>query len=230
MYFVDKVDWPSFYEKLVKITNVWDEIKANDQVLKPIVNKWVKRSKEVTFLCFSMISSSNLHIEKNYDIVHDLSNFDDRRVELQRRIVNYLEKYKSVKFDLFPHAIDRKNRLKNKEEWTQELNDLFCLRMNRVINEKGNAWWETTTEEIVKVQLFFDSLRWDFSEIEKIVEYVIKKHQDILQFDWLDDTLFDKWMIDIAHGEQLEELKIDNDEMEQDEVQIIDTSSRDQRE
>ena len=39
----------------------------------------------------------------------------------------------------------------------QELDDLLCLRMNRVINEKGHAWWENTTEEFVKVQIYYDS-------------------------------------------------------------------------
>ena len=51
-----------------------------------------------------------------------------------------------------------------------------------------------------------------------------------MQFDWPDDTLFDKWMADIAFDEQWEEVEIDNDEMEQDDIKIIDTSSRDQRE
>ena len=70
-----------------------------------------------------------------------------------------MNKYKSEKFNLFPHALDKKNKLKNKEEWAKELVDLFCLRMNEVINEKGHAWWATTIEELVKVQLFFDSLK-----------------------------------------------------------------------
>ena len=55
------------------------------------------------------------------------------------------------------------------------------------------------------------------------------KQNDILQFNQLDDTLFDKWMIDIASDEQLEEVESDNDEMDQDEIQIIDTPIGDQR-
>lgn len=47
---------------------------------------------------------------------------------------------KSVKFDLFPLSLDRKNILKNKDEWVKELDDLFCLRMNKAINEIGYAW------------------------------------------------------------------------------------------
>ena len=95
--------------------------------------------------------------------------------------------------------------------------------MNKVINEKGNAWWEATTEEVVKVQLFFDSLRQYFVEIEKIEEYVMKKQHDILHFDWPDDTLFDKWMAELVHAKQLEYVETDDEDMDQDEVQIIET-------
>ena len=113
-----------------------------------------------------------------------------------------MDKYKSQKFDLFPHAWYRKNNLKNKDEWAKELDDLFCLRMNKIINEIGTAWWATTTEEMVKAQIFFDSLKQDFVNIDKVAEYVIKKQNNILQFNWPDDTFFDKWMIDIASDEQ----------------------------
>ena len=54
---------------------------------------------------------------------------------------------------------------------------------------------------MVKVQIFFDSLKQDFINIDKEGEYAIKKQQDVLQFDWPDDTLFDKWMVDIAPDE-----------------------------
>ena len=60
---------------------------------------------------------------------------------------------------MFPHAIDRNNKLKRKDEWAKQLDDLFYLRMNKIMNEKGHAWWATSTEESVKVQLFFDSLK-----------------------------------------------------------------------
>ena len=87
----------------------------------------------------------------------------------------------------------------------------------------------TTIEELVKVQLFFDSLKQDFLNIDKEVEYVIKKQHDILHFNWLDDTLFDKWMVDIASNEQLEEAENDDDELHEDEIQVIGTLTQDQR-
>ena len=76
--------------------------------------------------------------------------------------------------------MDKKDKLINKEEWAQELDDLLCLRMNRVINEKGNAWWANTTKEVLKVQIFYDSLREDFIEINKLRDYVMKKQHDVL--------------------------------------------------
>ena len=178
----------------------------------------------MTFLCYSLIRSSHDHIERTYDIVTDLLVFDDRRVSLQRIIVGYLSKYKSQKFDLFPCAIDKKNKLKSKDEWAKKLDDLLYLRMNKIINEKGHAWWATSTKELVKVQLFFDSLKWDFVTIDNEVEYVLKKKNDILYFNWPDDTGFDTWMVDIAFDEKFQEVETDEEEGQDDEVQIIDTS------
>ena len=53
-------------------------MKENDEALKPIVNKWGKRKrrKEMTFLCYSIIRSSHDQIEKTYDIVNDLAEFE----------------------------------------------------------------------------------------------------------------------------------------------------------
>ena len=46
-------------------------------------------------------------------------------------------------------------------------------------------------EELVKVQLFFDSLRQDFVRFERKAYYVLKQQDNILQFSWLDDVQFD---------------------------------------
>ena len=94
-----------------------------------------------------------------------------------------MDKYNSKKLDLFPLSLDKKNKLKNKDEWAKELDDLFFLRMNEVINEKGHAWWATTIEKIEKAHLFFDTLKQDFVSIDKGEEHVIKKKSDILQFN-----------------------------------------------
>ena len=38
---------------------------------------------------------------------------------------------------------------------------------NKVIDENRHAWWATTIEELVKVQLFFDFLKQDFVNIDE---------------------------------------------------------------
>ena len=53
-YLIDKIEWPLVYDQLARVVNIWEELKENEEVLKPIVNKWGKkrRRKEVTFLFF----------------------------------------------------------------------------------------------------------------------------------------------------------------------------------
>ena len=99
----------------------------------------------------------------------------ENMIHLQKIVIGYLDKYKSQNFSLFPHALDRRNKLKSKDEWTKKLDDLFHLRKDKAINEKGHAWWATTIEEMVKVQILFDSLKQKFIKIDKESEYVIKK-------------------------------------------------------
>ena len=79
------------------------------------------------------------------------------------------------KFDLFPNALWNIDKLKEKDEWGKELDELLCHRMNNVINEKGHVLWAMTNEELVKVQLFYNAIRKDYVEIEKIGDFVIKK-------------------------------------------------------
>ena len=67
----------------------------------------------------------------------------------------------------------------------------------------------------------------DFVTIDNEAEYVLKRKSDILQFNWPNDTLFDTWMLDIVADEQFEEVEIDEDEAQDDEVQIIDTTAPD---
>ena len=155
----DKIEWPLFYDQLARVINIYNEMKVREESLKPIMNKWVNRKKKVALLCYHVIATSHDQIEKTFDIVTDLINFDNKRTELQRMIVGYLDKYKSQRFKFFPHAQEKNNTLIRKDEWVKEVDDLFCLRMNEVINEKGHAWLATTTEEMVKAQIFFDTLK-----------------------------------------------------------------------
>ena len=84
MYLVDKIEWPLFYDQLARVVNIWEELKTNEEVLKPIINKWGKkrRRKEVTFPCFLVIMSSHDQIEKIYDIATELPDLEERRIYL----------------------------------------------------------------------------------------------------------------------------------------------------
>ena len=108
-------------------------------------------------------------------MTNDLSDFDEKRFVVQKRIIICFSKYVVEKFELFPHTLKKIDELKEKEEWDKELDDLLCLRINGVISEKGNVLWEMIVEEIVSVQLFYNSIREKFVEINRLGDYVIKK-------------------------------------------------------
>ena len=90
------------------------------------MNKWVNRKKKVALLCYHVIATSHDQIEKTFDIISDLTDFDNKRTQLQRMIVGYLDKYKSQRFRLFAHALEKNNTLISKDEWVKEVDDLFC--------------------------------------------------------------------------------------------------------
>ena len=37
MYLVDRIEWPTFYDQLARIVPIWDEIKGDEDKLRPIV-------------------------------------------------------------------------------------------------------------------------------------------------------------------------------------------------
>jgi hypothetical protein len=84
LYLVDKIDWPTFYEQLVKILEMWNEIRSVEDNMKPIVPKWSGRDKDITLICISLISLSCEQIEKTFDITSNLSEFDEKRVAVQK--------------------------------------------------------------------------------------------------------------------------------------------------
>ena len=80
LYQVDKIDWPAFYEKLVKILEMWNEIRSNEDILKPIVKELGGRDRDTTLLCISIITLSCEQIERTFDITNGLSKFNEKRV------------------------------------------------------------------------------------------------------------------------------------------------------
>ena len=51
----------------------------------------------------------------------------------------------------------------------------------------------TTTKEIIRVQLFFDSFLDEFKELKRVVRNVLKKEKDILDFDWPEEFIYEQW-------------------------------------
>ena len=82
-----------------------------------------------------------------------------------------LSKYMEKKFDLFPRALKKIGKRKEKEEWGKELDGLLCHRLNEVINEKGHVLWAMTNEEFVKEKLFYNIARKELVE-KHIIEQI----------------------------------------------------------
>ena len=104
-----------------------------------------------------------------------------------------LSKYIEENSNLFHIALKEIDKIKEKEEWGKELDDMLCHRINKVINEKGHVLWAMINEEFVRVQLFNNTVRKEIVEIDKLRGFVIKKKHEILNFDWPDDIVFNKW-------------------------------------
>ena len=57
-----------------------------------------------------------------------------------------------------------------------------------VNNDDNNMHFSTTLEEIISVQLFFDSFLNEFKELKRVARNVLKKEKDILDFDWPEES------------------------------------------
>ena len=95
------------------------------------------------------------------------------------------------------------DRIKEKEQWKKELDDIFCERMNIVVNETGHLLWAMTNEELVKVHIFYTDVRKDLTDLEVVENSLIAVHREVLSFDWPDDTTFNGWKDKIMSLEQL---------------------------
>ena len=125
--------------------------KKDEDNLKPIVQKWGERNNDITIMCIFVIQLPCHQIENIFDFLNKLQGFDDKRDSFQKRMTIFFTKYISKKFDLFPSARKIVDKIKEKEEWKRELDEIFCQRMNNVINETGHLLWAMTNEELVKV-------------------------------------------------------------------------------
>ena len=66
------------------------------------------------------------------------------------------------------------------------------ITMNLVVNEEqSNIWFARTMEEIVKVQIFFDSFEGEFKDLRTLARTVMKKEKAILNFDCPNKKTYD---------------------------------------
>ena len=114
LYLVDKIEWPTFYDQLARIIDIWDEIKRDEDNLRPIVQKWSERNNDITIMCISVIQLPCHQIEKIFDILSNLKDFDEKWVSIQKRITICLSKYIAEKFDLFPTSLKMVDKIKEK--------------------------------------------------------------------------------------------------------------------
>ena len=54
---------------------------------------------------------------------------------------------------------------------------------------------------------------------------MLERQREILHFNWPDDLVFDTWMADLLSNEKIQEVVIDEDNEQDDEVHIVDTST-----
>lgn len=107
------------------------------------------------------------------------------------------------KFVLFPSALKDIDRIKEKENWKNELDEIMCQRMNDIVNEKGYILWALTTKELIEVQKFYKAINKDLVHIELMGNSVIELQREVLIFDWPDDSIYNTWKEEFVSSEQI---------------------------
>ena len=78
MYFIDRIEWTTFFDLLERIATIRDELKGNKDRLKPLVQKWTERNNDITIMYISVIQPPCHQIEKIFDLLNKLEGFYDK--------------------------------------------------------------------------------------------------------------------------------------------------------
>lgn len=81
----------------------------------------------------------------------------------------------------------------------------------------GHLLWEMTNEELVKVKLFYNVTKKDFVDLEANANSLVTMQREVLNFEWLEDTTYNKWKEDFMSTKQTE----GDDEVEDDDKEEI---------
>ena len=115
MYMIDRIEWPAFFDLLERLIIIRDELKGNEDKFIPLVQRWKKRSKDITDMCISVIQPTCCQVDKIFDLLNKLQGFDDKQDSFQRRLKICLSKYFVEKFSLFPCALKTVDKMKSKD-------------------------------------------------------------------------------------------------------------------
>ena len=207
-----------------------DELNRDKDKLTLLAQKWRERNNDITIICISTVQMPYHQVEKIFDLLNKLENFDDKRDSLQKSLTLYFSRYIAEKFTFFPCALESVDRIKEKEKWKRELDELFNKRILNIMSETRHQFWAKTNEELVKIQLFYTTVRKEFDDLEESANSLIKIQREALSFDWPDDDAFNKWknqFIKQISGEDEEEdakvtvtLVISNEDMEDPQIKV----------
>ena len=128
------------------------------------------------------------------------------------------------KFSLFPCALEDVDRIKEKEKWKSELDQIFFERMKNILNESGHWFWAGTNEELVRIRIFYDNVRQELDDLEYLANSLVAIQRKALGYDWPDDAIFDEWKNQIQSVELMEE----EEETSQGGLQVEEESTREE--
>ena len=192
---MDRVEFPTFYIELSKFTNILKRLKENETTIRAILDRWIRQEQELSIICTEVVGLPFVSkIKDVFDQVFDLVQFTIDKEILQSKVRMCLIRYISKIFDIFPPMLTNYFLIIEKYNWMDELKVNVDIRMNLVVNEeKSNISFVRTTEEIVKVQIFFDSFKGEFKDLRTLARTIMKKESAILTFDWPNEKKYDQW-------------------------------------
>lgn len=133
---------------------------------------------------------------------------------LQKRLTHFFSKYITKKFNLFPCALEAVDIIKEKEKWKWELDKIFCERIDNIMTETGHWFWTRKNEELVKIQLFYGTIKKELEDLEEFANSLVIVQREALNFDWPDDAAFREWKDQFMSEEKEQPGDEDDDDVE----------------
>lgn len=207
-----------------------DELNRDEVKLTPLAQKWRERNNDIRFMCISSIQMPCHHIEKIFDLLNKIEDFDDKRDSLEKRLTHCFSKYIAEKFILFPCALEFVDTIKEKEKWKKQLDEIFYERIKNIMSETAHQFCARTNGELVKIQLFYNAIRKELDDLEELENSLVIIQIEALNFDWLDDAAYNEWknqfLVQISEDDEEEDTKVkvtlivNNEDMENPQIKV----------